>query len=106
MVFPASVHVSSEETVAQICGVSVLLLLSQMKHRVGRSDEPGISGEVQVKGLTERLDPVMSPGSRDVRVSAAPPPAEVQPVRERLSEIIQAHRGDDLVRGQLSDEAL
>lgn len=95
LMFLQSVYVSFKETVPKVCGM--MLFLSQMNHRVGRSDKSRISRQVQMKPLTERLDPVMSAQFRDVRVSAALSSAVMQPVRDRLSELIQSHWSNDLI---------
>jgi len=120
------VDVSSEETVAHVAGVAGVIVVvvvssgvrSQVLHGVGGADEAGVGAQVQVEALAKRVQPVVRSETRHSSISttittisttitiiqAPAPPPVVQLLGERLSEVIDPERGDDLIGRQLLDE--
>lgn len=99
-----AVDVSAEETVAHVARVARLAAVlpsAQVHHRVRGRDEVGVRAQVEVEALAESVDLVVDPsrGVQQVLLAEAPPPAPVVRLAgERLAEVIEPQRRDDLVR--------
>lgn len=99
-----AVDVSAEEAVAHVvrfARLAVILTCAQVHHGVRGRDEIDVRAQVELETLAESVDLVMDPPRhvQQVLLAEAPPPAPVVRLAgERLAEVIEPQRRDDLVR--------